>query len=445
MRAPVLLTVTCVLATSVAAQRLKEAPDVYQFGPPFEYTPRYQHDEKRSKIILNPDFWCSQCAKEGRIKFEHRDDMKDLLEADKTFPYPMDGKKGAHYGTFRLIEHEPDVVLKFLWGLNKGRSKNRVFIEDEYFRVYTDLEGFHTKQPVYPRREIELQQLSDIFPEVTDKTIVLNAHHRAHLYLIRAHRVLRDWKNLIEYDEKDSHLTYIGPYMGTRQKWEIFIFPKWRDLNAFLGEFTGQSAGGLGRGGTARTTEGLVWHPLKDDSIVVATHAEDAKKDVQLNNRFTHFLSYACSIAFRGYQYDIPVWASLGYAHLMERRERTDFDTFIFGEGQLPKLTDREKWKVFVRKNIDKDTFRPFQQIADLERPSQITVDEHWMSWSLVSFMMQTDQKKTGEFFKVLKDRRKGESTRNLTIRAFRKVWKTSITRFADDWKEWVKATYPTS
>lgn len=420
------------LAVSASAQ-LKEKPDVYEFGPPYQHTPRYEHDKKRSKIILNPDFWCSQCAKEGRIKYKTRDEMADILETHKVFPHPMDdGTKERHYGKFRLMEHDADQVLDFLMG-KKRRDKKKIFIEDKFFRLYTDLGSFHTKKPIYPRREAELAELADVFPDVSDKTITLNSHHRAHLYLIRAHRVLRDFTGLIEHKEKDSDFTYLGPYLGTRQKWEIYLFSKQKDVGAFLGKFLGQEP-----------DDGICWHTLKDDSMVVATHA-DKRKDVHLNNTFTHRLSYNMITAWKGYQYDIPQWLGLGYAHLMERRERTDFDTFIFGEGKVPKLIEREKWKVWIRRNIDKDTFRPFQQVADLDRPNQIPVDEHFMSWSLVGYMFQRDQKKAGQFIRLFKSRKKGESIRNLTIRAFRTVWKTSIAQFADDWKAWVKATYPTN
>ena len=38
---------------SVMRGRL-EPPDVYEFAPPLEYEPRYEHDKRRRKVILNP-------------------------------------------------------------------------------------------------------------------------------------------------------------------------------------------------------------------------------------------------------------------------------------------------------------------------------------------------------------------------------------------------------
>ena len=409
-------------------------PDVYEFAPPLEFVPRYRHDPKNRKLILNPDFFCTRCVKEKRILMKSRDEMKSALEVTKRYPLPLEGKDEEHFGEFRLMEHDANQVLDFLHNQKnrKFKLKNPVFIEDEHFRVFTDLESFHTKKPVYPRREIELRQLADIFPKITEKTIVLKPHHRAHLYLIRARRVKRDFAGLVGYDPKKPYMTYRPPYMGMRQKWEIFIFNRHKDCDTFMRTYLGQNA----------KADGLCWHTLKDRSMVAILHAEGLR-DVDLNNTFAHRFSYNLITGFQGYRYNLPTWLALGYAHVMERRERTDFNTFIFGEGKIPSFLNKAKWKPAIRKLIVQKKLRPFQQYADVTEVGGITPLEHLVIWSQVSYLMQQDQKKMGRFIEEFKTRKKGESMRNLVIRCFRTAWGTTMTRFFEGWKKWVLATYP--
>ncbi len=58
---------------------------------------------------------------------------------------------------------------------------------------------------------------------------------------------------------------------------------------------------------------------------------------------------------------------------------------------------------------------------------------------------MQKDQKKMAVFINILKDKKKkrGESTRNLVIRALRTAYGMSLPVMEEQWKQWVLDTYP--
>ncbi len=417
-------------ATGQVQRGSLEPSDVYEFAPPLEHQPRYLHDSDRPDLILNPDFFCSECAKEKRIRFQSREEMKDLLETDKAYNPPKDGKEVDHFGTFRMIEHEGATVLDYVF--NKMKTRKPIFIEDKFFRLVTDFDGFSTREDVYPRREIELLQLADVFLTVNERTVGLNAHHRAHLYLNRAHRVLRDFEHIVRHDPDSGYMGLLGPYLGLRQKVEIYIFEKQPLMGQFLKTYLGHSS----------TLDGHCWHTLKDDGMQVIMHC-DNMSDVYCNNSFTHRLSYVLMQGFRGFFYDLPAWFLIGFGHLMERRERTDFNTFFFGEGQLPRdFWGRQKWKMEVRKMVDAADTRPFVEIAEFTQPNELRPEEHGIIWSMVSYQMQLGQDKLGRFVHVLKEKQPGESTFNLQVRAFQTVYGITMTQFEENWKQWVRETY---
>ncbi|MFT7620268.1 MAG: hypothetical protein ACI97A_003925 [Planctomycetota bacterium] len=426
-----IVALLCLLTAVAHAQLKGEAPDVYEFAPALVYKPKYKHDEKRKKIILNPDFFCSQCAKEGRIKHKHRDELKQVLEMTKKFPIPMDnGEKERRHGRFRLMDRPAGPIIDFL--MKQKKTKSPVFIEDRTFRIFCDLPGFSTKKYISPRREIELEQLHDIFPKVSKKTVTLNPHQRAHLYLIRAHRILRDFKGLAKADAHKKDMAFKGPYIGMYEKFEIYIFQRQENMLDFIKSTLGSA-----------DEDGRCWHNLKDASMSAILHSQK-RNDFELNNTFTHRMAYNIITGYRKYQYDLPTWVALGYAHLMERRERTDFNTYLLGEQRLPKFPTAKKWKVKIRKLIvSKKVPRSFAEIAAFEKLSDVVPIEHFMVWSQMSFLMNRDQEKMGKFINILKDKKTGESTRNLVIRALRIAYGLSIPVMEEQWKEWVLSTYP--
>lgn len=408
-----------------------EKPDVYEFAKPVPYAPRYRHDPKNKRLILNPDFFCTRCAKEGRIAAKSRDEMKDLLQVKKVYPMEFDGRTSDIRGLYRLMDHPAGEVLE--WCKDELKSKNLIYIEDRMFRVLADLPGFSTKKVTYPRRVEELIELADIFPRISKKTVRLNPHHQAHLYLIRAHRVLRDVSGLTNHNPKASVMGFLGPFLGMKEKFEIYLFRKQRDCGRFMQRYLGHSP----------DLDGVCWHTLKDDSMCAVSHIQIAKRDVDINNMFTHRLSYCMLIGLRGYQYDLPAWFSLGFAHVFERRERTDFNTFLLGEGRRPKLRIPSKWKPYVKKRIMKRDFPPLVQIAKETDPGRIPIGDRMIIWSQVSYLISLGNERAARFIDILKSRKKGENLYNLQVRAFRKVYGLTITAFEEQWKQWVRETYP--
>lgn len=434
-----LATVLFALALPAAAvgqvrRGAEEPPDVYALAPPDDGKPVYERkDPANPKTITNADFFCTECAttKEKRIPFATREQMKEILETTKIFPADVNGSRELRCGAYRLLEHDADDILKPLF--TEMKEVKPVFIEDRFFRLFADFGGFHTKKPIYPRREEELRRLADVFPNVSEKTVELDSHQRAHLYLIRAHRVRRDFETIVKHDPKAPYMDFLGPYDGVKQKHEIYVFAKQKQAGAFMKKYLGHSD----------KLDGECWHTLKDDSMAAIMHCENIS-DVWLNNTFTHRVASNFLEGFRGYFYDLPPWLVIGFGHLMERRERTDYNTFFFGEGKRPTDTwGNNKWKPAIRKLVAQDKVRPFAELVAVPHVNDLTAEEHGVVWSLVSFLMQQDVEKFGKFIHVLKEKKEGESTYNVQVRAFQTVYGITTAQFAEDWKAWVLKTYP--
>ena len=181
----------------------KGAFEVLRFPTGYKFEPRYRHDPKRRKRILTPDFYCTGCVRQGRI--------------------PDPGKRAS----VRLAQRSETQVLGWIEKVLEIRRP--VYIEDPVFKMFVDLPPMNVKRFRNRFLREELRELRDIFPKVSKKTVVLDTHQRAHLYLIRANRLLRDFWWLAGSTNDDVRRRYrnvSGPYMGMKNKQEVFVFRK---------------------------------------------------------------------------------------------------------------------------------------------------------------------------------------------------------------------------
>ena len=110
--------------------------EVVRFPTGYKYEPKYEHDRKSKKRILNPDFYCTQCVREKRIDGQNR-------------------------RSYRLMEQEEEEVMDFLHTVSKRRP---IFLEDRQFRMFIGLDGINAKKHRNPFLKEELVELADIFP-----------------------------------------------------------------------------------------------------------------------------------------------------------------------------------------------------------------------------------------------------------------------------------------
>jgi hypothetical protein len=388
----------------------KGAFEVLRFPTGYAFKPRYKHDPKNSKRILNADFYCNRCVEEGRL--------------------PDPGKTRL---SVRLVQRDEPQVLDWIGkNLKVGRF---TYIEDPSFKILIDLPALNLRKYHNRFRKAELEELHDVFPKVTKKTVVLDPHKRAHLYLIRAHRILRDfWWLAGTTNEKiiKKYKNLSGPHMGMKNKMEVFVFKRQKSFKQFLQWSTGQITG----------DEGICWHHHNDRAMMMAMF-NGGDRDPETQNFFLHRLTHNFLDSYRAYQFKLPAWLQMGIAHWMERREAQKYNCYCFSEGTLPKYTKEWRFLPRVRKMVVSGDVQPFAQFASKIQYGDFPFEYHMVNYSLFSYLLSLGPEKFRVFFNELKSKTTAESLHAVQIRAFRKAYGITLLQFDQGWRFWVKAVYP--
>ena len=383
--------------------------EVARFPTGYHFKARYRHDPKDKKRILNPDFYCTRCVREGRIAASgSREDV-------------------------RLCQRSEAEALA--WIERSLRIKKYSYIEDESFKLFMELPGFNTKKFRNPFRVAEMEELHDIFPKVSKKTVVLNDHQRAHLYLIRAHRLLRDWWWLVGSNPSSFGTSYPplkGNLLGMKNKQEVFVFRRRRSYATFLEWAIGAKT----------VAEGCCWHHLSDRAMLMAMHGQGAVEPA-VQNFFLHRMMHNYVDAYRVYSFKLPAWLQMGLGHWVERRESAAYNSFCFSEGTLPRVLNTSKWLPKIQKLVAKGKVKPFVEIANFTEYGDFPPSYHMVNYSLVCFLISLGPKKFRVFINEMKSKKVNESLHAAQVRAFRSAYKMTLLRFDQRWRAWVAAVYP--
>lgn len=386
--------------------------DVLRFDTGHRHVPRYERSGDSKRLITNADFWCTTCAREGRI--------------------PKD--RAVREGSTLMDRRAPN-VLDWIDKKVKGGSRHGTLLEDGQFKIWSDIGPLQVRK--WPNRFLdeELEALSDVFPEVSDKTTALNRHQRTHLMLIRAHRLLRDfwWMAGTTPEAFAKKYDYLGPFLGMMSKQEVYLFARGRDYHAFATAFIG------------RTSQmGQCWHNHQTRAMVTLMTAE-RQRDPQTTNFFIHRLTHNLLDAYRVYGFKLPAWFQMGLAHWVERREHAGYNTFCFSEGTLPRTLLRTRWTPRIKKLVARDKARPLIEVLAFEEYGRFEPEEHMLTWSWVCFLWRLGPEKMPRFINALKDKKDGENWRDVQIKALRDVYGISPLQFDTAWREWVKEVYPSN
>lgn len=404
-----------------------ETPDAYTFVPKKAHTPLYVHDEAKSRLIVNPDFFCTACAKDGRIAAGSRDEMKDVLEFTRQYEKPVDGRMSETFGEFRLVQEKAEHVLRYLCG--EMKPKNPVFIEDRIFRIFTDLPGTDFRAD-NPDAADEMENLREIFPELVKEAKNLDPHQRAHLYLFRAHRLLEEFAALVNDNPKEDLTWRRGPFFGMTQKYELYVFDTKKQHQRFLQNFTPM----------LDTLDGCWYRTLQDDSMVLTTFEPVAGRDCFLRSTFTHRFTGMLLTSYKGYIHDIPAFLVIGYAHLMERRLRTDFNTFTIGDGLVPEPYKAGSWKQAVRDAVSTGRYTKFPELLFKVRIGEVAMNDRPICWSLVSFLVQLDQKRFANLVQLVKNMPVGDDMTETLTGALKRVYNQTPETLERAWAAWVRS-----
>jgi hypothetical protein len=380
--------------------------EVLRFPTGYSFQPRLKRDPNDRRRLLNPDFHCTRCAREGRI-----------------LP-----------GRGRLPDRLMDRTAGPLWEwIQKKTDSEAIYIEDDFFRLVSHLGEVNLRLFPNPFLKEELAELGDLFLEVTPRTSVLSPHQRAHLYLIRMHRLRRDFEWLCGMKGEDVRTRYahLGPIMGMKGHHEVYLFRRDRDYHAF-GLHT------IGR----PSTFGQVWHLFEDGAMVLQTF-EGNLTDPELRNRVFHLLAHNLLDGFLRYSFKLPAWFQQGLGAWVERREGIRSNTYCYSEGVIPEVLADFRWLPRIRKRVATGDHPPFVEVMDFNEYGQMPVADSLLGYSWFCYLLRLGPEKMPRFIQILKSKTETDSLREIQNRAFREAYGITPLAFEEGWKAWVLAVYP--
>ncbi len=391
------------------ADLIEGAFEVLRFPTGYSPAPRYRRDPKQRGRLLNADFRCTRCLREKRVPAE-------------TIP-----------SAGRLMERDAGEVVSWLREQKGGGSVT--FIEDGIFKLLTDLPSVNLKEARNPHLKEELVELGAIFPKVTEKTVVLNGHQRAHLYLIRAHRILRDFYWMVGHGEGNKSITeaypHLGKYLGMKGKLECYLFEKERRYSAFTKRYIGRAA-----------SDGQCWHLFRDRAMILTMHGSN-HRDLQVQGHFSHKLMHNLLDSYRMYSFKLPAWFQMGMAHWVERRESARYNSFCYSEGSIPRVLHRTRWAPRIKRMVARDRVPPFVQACATKEYGDFEPELHMITYSWVCYLWRLGPEKMSVFINELKSKKQNETLYQVQIRAFRAAYGITLLQFDAGWRAWVKAVYP--
>ena len=128
-------------------------------------------------------------------------------------------------------------------------------------------------------------------------------------------------------------------------------------------------------------------------------------------------------------------WADAGLAHWFEERYFEICDNYCYQESDTAGGVRSGPWKPAVRKMVSKNTFPSLAGMFQ-QNTETLTPEQHMVAFSLMDYLLLQDGKKVNA---LLTRMRQKVSTRD----ALKKIFDTNALRLQEDWREWVKATYP--
>ncbi len=388
--------------------------------------PRLTWTKRPGAHIANPDFFCSACAKEKRIPFSSRAEMEEILTAG--FP-PRPARQRAKT-PFRLMGEPGRYVLRFLF--DEIEPTHPVYIEDGLFRIYCDLGPGDIARVSAERTTQELDALRQVFPKLSASTRRLTPHQRAHLYRIRAYRVLRDVLGLLDFKANDSYYRRRGPYLANRNKFEIYLFDRQSVLKRFVVAYRGNY----------EELHGFDYYIKKDESNIMAA-CPPKPRDSLLNATFTHHLAVTLLAGYRGRNQFLPAWFFLGFGHLLERRESGYLATLILGDQPARADFDLRSFRADVVRRVRQNEYPPFASLCKKTRLRDISVRLRPVVWSQVRFLLSLGRPEFARFVAAMKRVTTGGSAIEASLRALDRIYAMKPEDFEKAWREWVLEGMP--
>ena len=325
------------------------------------------------------------------------------------------------------------------------------WIETEHFEIGFALGSYKVSQKEKARLRAELTELAKVLPNVKPKTKKLDPWLRLHLYAVRAEKLYDRFLQLVQIDDEsvfpdgtkswDTTGTYWGegPYLGQKGKFEILILPSEAAHVTYLRDNFGQS-----------NKKSQRWNHVPRQSISVTIHERQAslKVDIAMHAHLAFNLGHNLLDGFKFYAYDSPIWLREGIGHFMEREISPKYNTFDGGEGSVPEMTKKSKWRAEALKLVRSGKAPRMAEMVRFKNYGELELDHHFTTWSMVDFLATAHPKKFADLIKGLKGITNAEGYSDgsdLPARQrelFKSLWGWSLAQFDEAWAAWVLETY---
>ncbi|MAF65357.1 MAG: hypothetical protein CMJ84_06830 [Planctomycetes bacterium] len=324
------------------------------------------------------------------------------------------------------------------------------WIESAHFELGFALGPYRVPQKEKKAIGAELVALREKLPKVDPKASTLDPWLRAHMYAQRAERVWDRFCELIRVDASvfpvgkanwtpDGEYWGIGPHLGQKGKYEVLILPSEGASVMFL-----QRHFGLKIKRTQR------WNVIDRDSLVLITHTRQGRltEDTALHGHVAFNLTHNLLDGYKHYSYDTPIWLHEGLAHFIEREINPRHNTFDGSEGAVPQMSRKARWGLEVRKIIAGDDAPRMAELMSLDNFGQMELPDHYATWSMVDFLVQTEPEGFSELIGALKSFRDeeglpdGSDLPGKHRRLFRELIGLSYAEFDAAWRAWAKTSY---
>ena len=335
-------------------------------------------------------------------------------------------------------------------GVDDFHGNLQIFwIETEHFEI--GYAGPQYKVSAKERKAVqqELADLAEFFPEINPKKPQIDPWLRVHMYAVRVEQIYTKFLGIMQVKgdefpsgEKqwDGTGTYWGegPHMGQKGKYELMIMPSEGDLEAYLSEQFGVQSKKTNR-----------WNVVEDDTISVTMQIRDGdlKKDLALHGHVAFNLAHNLLDGFKHYSYDTQIWLHEGLAHWFEREINPKFNSFDSGEGSEGVMSKKEDWDKEVLALVRGDKAPRMAELASIKNYADLTLDQHYVTWSMVKFLLEEHPTAFANINKILHGRMSADGSQQNSSKlddvhreAFKSELDMNYSQFDAAWKEWVQA-----
>lgn len=380
-----------------------------------------------------------------------------------------------------VINHGPFIFFTTDSGEVTERLENKtlLWIETEHFRIGSDLDKW--KIPVKDKKayEAELTEFEKVFPTVDpDKTKMLDRWLRLHLMAWRMENLYAHTLETWGWTEEDflklpTEATFqealegdwvetltlawqeapartegfpqwvgMGRYLGMPMKHEVLMLEKKDDIHVVKRDY-------IGHNNTHPQRWHLTWRVDGSDPVSrtmwfgFATDPEGMKHDQHVHNALLHNVGINLLDGYMLYLVEAPIWLRTGWGHYLTQRNSIDYNFYDLDEGATEQNRDEKNWAVATRGLVAKDDYNSFAELSRVRSYGDLSLEDHLVSWSLVTYLMERDKAAFGKFLLQLKANPSQSNNASVQRDALKDCFGGGFPQLEADWKQWVLDTYP--